>query len=396
MADISQEILVLSTSYKEAQNEVIEAKKQILNLENLPQIREILDLEEKLLLAEKRIERLYTQLETCAADCSLLKEEWRYRKEEKQELKDRLFILRDLHAELAREHRSGKAALESAEYALQHIYADIDARNNKLTVLKTTLQQWLLFYSKLEGGTAHLNYDTGWTQNIATLNTEYKGKYDFKQVPTRNSRISANFVGTTDKESYLSSMPAILDYVIAGVKFTPWGENNPVEQSALPSRLAGSVRLSLMGGCPLYYKNFLEADVLVKDDIKNKQLAFSINASYEYPAAFKFEVKARYNLYKMYEKIAMSSSEGGFFSRESYNNVMEDHDDDDDFSIVWNDESETYSGEEKDEITKTIKGELIARVLSNMATPLFSGNHNVEAIVPTRTASGAMVIAEGI
>ncbi|MCA9508890.1 MAG: hypothetical protein KC505_10760 [Myxococcales bacterium] len=235
MNSISQEIMDLSVSYKERQEEVIEAKKNVFNLENLPEIREIIDVEEKLPIMEKTIERLYSQLATCAAECSSLKEELRLKKEEKQELKDRLSTLKDHYFELALDHRFAKSELESAEYALHNIYADIDSRNNKLTALKTTLQQWLLFYSKLEGGTAHLNYDTRWTQKIAT-----------------------------------------------------------------------------------------------------------------------------------------ASSEGGFFSRESYNNVIEDMDDNDQFSIAWNDEDEMYSREEKDEIAKTLKGELIGRVLSSMATPIFS------------------------
>lgn len=167
------------------------------------------------------------------------------KKEEKTTLKIQLQDRKAQYFELVREHRLAKAKLDSAKLAFNNVCDEVDKKSDRLTTLKGTMQKWLMFYSKLEGGTAHVDYDTQWVQNTSRLNQSYRGTYDFKQIPTRNARINANFVGSDDKESYLSSMPAVLDNSINGVKFIPWGAN-AIEQTSLPSRISGSVRLPLL------------------------------------------------------------------------------------------------------------------------------------------------------
>lgn len=386
----------IGDEYKLREKELVEAKGKHYEIANLPEIREIGNIEDSLIQLEARIENLLTEISACVNDCSHLREELRSKKEERISLKRDLQQLKASYYPMVREFNKTKAELEAAQYALDNVSARADLKLKKITELKVILQNWLAFYAKLEGGFAHVDYDSQWAQNTVALNQKYQGTYVFKQIPTRNARISANFIGSDDKESYLASMPAILDYAINGIKFTPWGESNTIEQTSLPSRIAGSIRLSLIGGCPMYYKNFLEGDSLVKDDSVNKRMNFALNATYEYPAAFKFSVTAKYNLYKMYEKMSTATSHGGFFSQENYNSVVEDRDDNDTFLIDWHLEDEKYDAKAQEEIRKTLKTELMGRVLNTLATPIYTNSHVDEARVPTSTGHGALVIAEGI
>lgn len=390
-----EEIENLGPDYKAKEKEWLEAKVNLYDVEHAPEFREISNLEDQIRYIEINIEKLLTQLSNCTENCNYLRDELREKKDERLILKDQLQKIKFQYFELVREHRLSKARLETAQYAFENVNKQLDIKSDKLISLKTVLQQWLIFYSKLEGGIAHLDYDSQWAQNVITLNEKYSGKYQFAQIPTRNARISANFIGSVDKETYLSSMPAILDYSINGIKFTPWGES-AVEQASLPSRISGSVRLSLIGGCPMYYKNFLDSDTLTRDDLISKKMNFALNATYEYPAAFKFKVSAKYNLYKMYEKISKATSHGGFFSKEEYKKVLEEKNDNDEFSIDWDLEEEKYSDQEKEEIRKALKTDLMGRVLSTLATPVYTKNHLDEAVVPINTGHGALVIAEGI
>ncbi|MBL6991599.1 MAG: hypothetical protein ISR65_17575 [Bacteriovoracaceae bacterium] len=396
MAKIYKEIEGLKEEYTEKEKKYLEAKSAVHLVERSLEYQEISDLDDKIVELQEDIDELMDQRLSCVENCGYIRDEMSEKKEERRNLKKRLLNLKREYFETVREHRKAQARLDSAQFALNNIETSIQLRSDKTTKLKTTLQQWLAFYSKLEGGTAHLDYDTGWTQNTINLNEKYDGRYQFKQVATRNARINANFVGAGDKDTYLSSMPAILDYVIDGIKFTPWGDNEHVEHTALPSRLAGSVRLSLMGGCPMYYKNFLESENLVRDETLNKKMDFALSSTYEYPAAFKFKVTAKYNLYKFYEKIATSSSRGGFFSRKHYKSIVENKIDKDAFTIDWQLEDESYSKEEKEEIRKSLKSDLIARVLGTMATPIYSTAPSVYTYTPMQTRSGAIVVAQGI
>lgn len=396
IASLTQEVDSFRIEYQAKEKELIDAKAQYYELERSPEYKEITNIENQISLVERRIEKLLEQLTNCSENCMHINDELQAKREERHSLKDQLIDVKDKYFDLVQEHRLAKGKLESAQFAFDTINNEINVKIQRAIMLKTTLQQWLMFYAKLEGGTAHLDYDTQWVQNAIKLNEKYQGKYQFMQIPTRNARISANFVGSNDKETYLSSMPAILDYSINGMKFTPWGENGAIEHASLPSRLSGSVRLSMLGGCPMYYKNFLESDTLIKDDTINKRMNFSLAATYEYPAAFKFNVTASYNLYKMYEKISTASSHGGFFSREQYTSVVEDRADNDGFSIEWHLEDEKYSDQEKEEIRKALRAELIGRVLSTLATPIYTKTHLADAVVPTNTGHGALVIATGI
>lgn len=376
--------------------ELLEAKKLFSDLESSTEFQDIKFAEAKVARAEENVQELLAQLKSCGVDCDAIREELRIIKEDRAKAKGVLSQLQSRCFEIMQRHRAAKARMEYAQNDLETFSSDLTILNENQIKLKDTLNNWLQFYSKLEGGTAFLNYDSQWTESTQRLNKAYQGKIQFQQVPTRNARITANFIGNDNEVSSLAFMPAILDYAIHGTKFTPWGEQGAIEQTALPSRISGSVRLSLMGGCPMYFKNFLDSDTLARDDKLERKLNFAISATYEYPAAFKYNVTATYNLFKIYEEVKNFYSNVGIFSSDQFDKVIAFNDSRDTFEINWHLENERYSAEQQQEITKYLKSELLGRIMVAMGTPNNSGINANRAPAPMPTESAAMTLAKGI
>lgn len=380
------------------------AKKELLDVTKTSEMQLIGSVEDEVATIEAQIERTLESLNTCESACAELQREYRELRVARREAKNELRGLREQHAATVKRAEKARRNLESAQFAYDEVFAPVDRLVEQQSALRTQLLEWYAHFAKMEGGTAHVDYNTGWEANIDELSAKYSNKYNFKAIDTKDARIFANFVGSNDKESYLSSMPAILDYSLAGLKYQPYGDEEKAEGSeyeslsALPARIQGSIRLSLVGGCPLYYKDFLDSDTLTPDENLEQKYAFALSASYKYPAAFALRMKASYNLYKFYERIAKSSSKGGLFSRKHYQSVVEKKVDKDTFHIDWEveDPDSIYTAEKREEIATALKAELIGRVLGTMAQPVFSSQPvmNVSTAMPAET--GAIVLARGL
>ena len=202
----------------------------------------------------------------------------------------------------------------------------------------------------------------------------------------------------TDKESYLNSLPAILDYNISGHKFTPWGERNIGEAATgMPELIAGSLRLSLIGACPLAVEGFFkDKDVNVKESANGNPL-LALSATYEYPTTFKYKVEASYNLYRFYEKIKKKGKRGGFFSSKAYASLIEDAVGGDTFEIKWEEQDDDFTQEQRLKITAQLKEELTNRVLKIMAEPIMSSAPAMALDNPgVPPENGAVVLANGL
>ena len=203
---------------------------------------------------------------------------------------------------------------------------DLESRiadlTKKQTAYHSDLQRLLGVYSQIAAGYAHLDYDTKWDAAVNTLTSYFGNQYQFRKIPTKDVRIFANISKSENSATYLTSLPAILDYSVNGLKFQPFGEDRAPELSSLPSHLTGLIHLSLIGGCPLYYQDFLKADTLRLAEIP-QNYDFSISATFKYPAAFKLKMTATYNLFKFYEKITASAVHGGYFSSQTATTISE-------------------------------------------------------------------------
>ncbi|MEZ4742132.1 MAG: hypothetical protein R3B45_06775 [Bdellovibrionota bacterium] len=337
---------------------------------NDPIIKEMVMLQNEIILLEGQEQDYIDQLENCNSSCDAITSSLN---EVSMHLHEQRIYLRDLQKEqrdATRQLQRVEAKVEAAEQVYQLIQQRYDFLTLKLAGLSNQLLDLYAQKGKLEGGTALIDYNTGWDDNIISLEKNYP-QYDFKAIPTNNARIHANIVGAADKESYYESLPAILDYSIEGIAYIPWGTNQH-EQTSLPSTLSGNVRLTTLGACPIAFKNFFQDTGFEpeRDNLTNPK--FSISVTYKYPVSYNFNVKASYNLYKVYEEIKKGGGKSGFFSTKSYSEVLQNEPAKDTFSIEWSveDPESNLSEEKKRKITAEIKKDLINRVLTSVSQPI--------------------------
>jgi hypothetical protein len=190
----------------------------------------------------------------------------------------------------------------------------------------------------------------------------------------------------------------ILDYNINGMRYLPWAERN-TEMTALPSVMTGSIRLSTIGACPIHMKDFFAGTGFEVSRDNTGSPSFAINATYEYPVSYKYKVTASYNLYKFYEQIKRQGSKGGFFSSRSYSEVIENKEDKDMFKIDWQieDPASSITQEQRDQISRDLKADLMNRVLVQIAQPgidVAKSSQFISAGTPPQP--GAVVFARGL
>jgi hypothetical protein len=389
----------LDPMVEEASIELKAAKKKAAEFLATGATLEISKLEGMLRQVDIRIEAIIKQLETCShTNCAPLTEELSAKNLERSDLQERLFLIQDKNSEELLASKKAEAEVVAAQENYDLFINKYDTIRQKISSLNQEIFSMYSTYGKLEGGFAEIQYNSGWQDNVSKLSLENQG-LKFNSIPTKNARLHANLIGSTDQSSYLASLPAVLDYQMAGLKYQPWGEEKTPELSSLPDNIQGSLRLSLIGGCPAHYENFLGDDLLkVREPQSSSFPIFGITATYEYPVSYHLKMKASYNLYKMYEETKKSGTSGGFFTSRSYVDASTKKLDKDTFSIDWTveDPNSQYSEEKRFQVEREIRQILLERVLSNMAQPIFTGATAQPEAAPAIPENGAMVLAEGI
>lgn len=383
-----------------AHQELTKRRNELADLGDKPSIKEMILLETRLEDVEQRIEEIIDELDKTDDPEVLaeLKAELKEQRAERSELRGEL-------RELRKKHRKDYAAYSKAKRryeAAQQNFAEVDADIKQLIGIWQSFQEDILRTYKnrgrLHGGTAAMDYQTGWGHELASLQSQYS-QLDFVAMPTFNSRIYAGFFAATDEDSYYRNLPPLMSYSVNGQPQLPWGKRIPVTSGArgasgLTSVVVGDFHYNLIGGCPIVDKEFFAE---VDFDVKRRADGlprYGLSASYEYDMAFSFAVEASYNLYKVYQKIAKHGTKGGLFTSKSYSEVVETQFDEDTFSFKVT-TNENLPAKTLAKIRTEIKKELINRVLTMTASPMMTGKPaiKVPGVPPKR---GAIVMADGL
>jgi regulator of replication initiation timing len=374
-----------------------EAKLALAELGKKPELQAKADMEDQIVDLQSRQDALILQLEECNLDtCALIQEQYQDVRDELRGLKTDLKALKKEHRELSRENEKLRAVVE----VRQAEYDDLEAKYLKylsqMEEIRSTIRRIYAEDAKLEGGYAGIDYELGWSRNVQELEKRYP-EYDFKQIPTQDVRIFANFIATSSEDSYLEQLPSVLGFAINGIPFLPWGQTSAV-QAALPDAIVGDIRLSLIGACPLHLKDFFDDSTGSIKTTGSGEPLFGLSVQYSYPGAYKYNVTASYNLWSIYERINKSSKSGGFFSSKSRSEIIENTWSGDSFKIKWEEEDPNGSltAEKRQEIEAHLKSELMNRVLSTMAEPVPGQPGYEMPIVGTAPTPGALVLANGL
>ena len=354
-------------------------------------------LDDEIAIKQEIVDTLLEAIDSCDLNCREILDEYKLENEALKELKAERRDLGRENRELDRDLKLADAKIKAAKDILNNLGVAADQLESRITTLQTTISEMYANRGKLEGGFANIDYDTGWQSAVQKLSSS-NPSIEFAKIPTRNARIQGNFIGASDEEAYLASLPAILDYNISGHKYTPWGERTIGDATTgMPELIAGSLRLSLIGACPLAVDGFFEDKrIKVKRDSDSNPV-LGISATYEYPTTFKYKVEASYNLYRFYELIKKNGKRGGFFDTKSYSKVMETALDEDTFSIEWEEQEDVFTEAQKIQIKSELKQDLMNRVLKTMAEPRLSNPPSLPLDAPgVAPANGALILANGL
>lgn len=394
---ISKQLASNFKKIEKLEDTVAKLNKDYIKIVDTQDFKDIKLLEREIEDLDLKIDELITKYATCENNCHLINSEIREFKYRRNLKKKDLFNLKKANYYLVKESERLEAEIAANNQQIDDILELINSKNKIIADLEKIVEDKYKFYGALEGGFANINYDTGWEQNVESLRAENPGM-EFRPIMTKNARLHVGLVNGSDEQNYLNSLPMILGYSIGGMAFLPFGDQSQVgELTSLPSKIGGSIRMSLVGACPIYYKDYLKTDdLVVNEDIKTSP-SFAISATYDYPSAFKFKVAAKYNLYKFYERIEKTSSRGGFFSRKKYHSLIENRVDKDTFTIDWKVEDPDFNldQETRMNITKALKEDLIQRVANMAMSPVAPSMLSLNA--PTMPAqAGVTIFANGL
>ena len=340
---------------------------------------------------EERLDTLYSDENTCKNDaCNGIDQELSGLRNEKEKDEDELASIR---RKFMKEYDAWEQAKEEATEAqseVNNLLNTISSYNESLSKIQAQVRSNYEYFAKLEGSFAEIQYDTGWDANVDTLRSD-NPSLSFEKIQTENVLVSASLIGANSSSAYYDSLPAVLDYTVNGVPQQAVTSNGSYGLSALPSQMHASLRLSLVGACPIEHPELF--DIKKVDNVP----AFSIAAQYEYPSVFKTKISFTYNLWKFYEKIKEESSSGGLFWSSSSVSISETNLGDSTFHADWNesDPDNVVPEDQKRKIESEVKQELIQRVLAQMAVPAEGAEiSGVGALNPPE--HGAVVLADGI
>jgi predicted nucleic acid-binding Zn-ribbon protein len=290
--------------------------------------------------------------------------------------------------ELAKNHTSALAFYEKKKRSVEAYEEDLRSANKSWVTLeddlisvRTSLFSLYKDLGSLEGGRAAITYTSAWDENLEKLRDLNPG-YEFEKITTRDSV----FITDIADLSHVPSATAVMAYKISACTN---GEKGKCETATYPDSFSGTVVLSTVGACPVEHPDYFDLDLTQPNSAE--EMNFGMTVAYDYPTAMTVKATAKYNMYKMYQKIVSSGKSGGFFKRKSWSSVTEKTFFRDSYNVNWDEQDREASIPEarKIELEQQMRNAIFDR-LAKIGLPSVSNPGAL--VVPTVPASGAAVL----
>ncbi len=345
-------------------------------------LNDLRDLDASIDRLDLRLTDLREQIDKCEVSCEATIAEAKSLQAEKVALvKDRRALAR-LKAADAREYDRRKNAVEQAVANFEDQQNSYNKIINRATQARNEFMNLFAAYGKLEGARASFSYTGNWDQNVATLRADNTGM-SFEKIQTSNVTVYPSLAN-------IKNLPldgAILSFDLPGKHAT-----GSVQLNAFPEALNANIVLSLFGACPLLHPQ--DYDIQNLDGAKG--MKYGLAVTYDFPSSFKLQVTAKYNMYKMYQKIVSNGSKGGFFSSKSWSKVEERNFFEDSFKVNWSeqDAGNTIKDEERLEIESALRKEILSRIATMAVATSIDKQGIMAAAAPG--PHGAVVLADAL
>lgn len=362
-------------------DEIARAKINAARFAQENDIEELVKMDERVAEIEDRIVVLSDELQTCTQNCSDLRSQKRIlQKEKREELRIRRRFAAQ-HRYASREYQQRMAVVEAMEDQVKDLRESHSELRARLLSVKSTFISLYSSFAKMEGARASIKFKNDWESNLVALR-ENNPSYSFQKIPTQNAVITTALNG-------LEGIPAaggILSYNMDG-QFS----EGTLRLPAYPEETTGLVTLSLIGACPMVHPEYFDIDL----PNGTQEMSYGLTVSYEYPTAFVVSATAKYNMYKMYQKIAKSKKRGGLFRSKRMTSLKEKTFFRDSFKVEWKeqDPQHSLSAEEKAELEREWRNAIFGR-LAAIGLPAAAAAGTLE--LPAPPASGAVVLGNSL
>jgi hypothetical protein len=343
---------------------------------------EIVALDARLEAIELRLTELNDKLAVCSQYCQNLRLEIQELRAEKIEVSKSRRALAASRTKDVSIYEKKKAVVEALKEDLKDKEDAWLKLHERVTAIRNNFLSMYSSFAKMEGARAGIQFKSNWDENVDLLRQE-NPNFDFKKISTQNAVVTTNIANLEN----LPSGGAILGYEIGGA----YSEGRLL-MPAYPENMSANIRLSLTGACPMLHPDYFDINL----PNGSQEMKYGMTVSYEYPTAFVISARARYNMYKMYQKIVSSGTKSGFFKSKSWSSVEEKTFFEDSFNVNWieQDRSNSLTFEQKAELEREMRNNILGR-LAAIGLPAIS-NASVLVTPPGEPKTGAVVLSESL
>lgn len=346
-------------------------------------LQPLVDLDSRIKDLEDRLSVLYKEAQTCRTTCREIDTELRTVESEKRGLlQDRRRLANENTVDV-RAYEKKTALVAALEKNYSEAVSSFNQISSDLGKIRADFLEMYSTFGRMEGIRVSFTYKSEWDENVMTLRQE-NPNFRFEKVVTQKAKLFASAASVNN----LPGDGAILDYGMPGLK-----KDNYVElESGFPESIESNAVLSLVGACPIMHPEYFD----IKPGYGADKMAYGLTITYEFPSAMKLSATAKYNMYKMYQKIIESKSRGGLFSSRTRTSVEERTEFKDSFNVDWKtqDPANSVTEERRLEIESEMRANIMQRMAS-LALPAAPDRAGIIAANPL-PARGGVVIASSL
>lgn len=353
-------------------------------------LKQIKSLTQRVSEIEARLDSLFEQLQNCQSNCQELIAERQDLLQEKRDKNRELATLRSENRVAYQNYQRAMNKIEAKQSAYDGILENQTRKLQAIQNARQSIMNAIGTYAELHGGYAMIEYDSGWSANVAKIAADNAGAFNVQKIFTQKAALDIGFAPASSQDSYLRQMNPILGYSVAGMDFVP-GTGTAVKLlPALPERFSAALNLNLIGACPILHPNDYG---LKKDSVGIPE--FGVTARYQFPTMMMMRARFSYNLYHFHEEMRSSGTSGGFFTSRSWSKLETKDIKTAAFKAHWEteDPDNRIPAEQRKKTEDEMRILLTERVLKELYEP--AKNVTVGAPPPLPTG-GALVIADGL
>lgn len=318
-------------------------------------LNELAALDQSIGSYNERLDALYVQIKNCSQNCDLIKSDIESMQKFRDELMQKRQDFLAAHLKGVQDYERYKAEADAAAEKTEALRQQTKQSYQDLMDVYNDFNHMFAAYALREGGRVSISFLSHWSENIHKLQLANSG-LKFEKIAVVNAQMRTN--GYTPNK--LETEGALISFEISGAR----ANGEVLSFGAYPESFSGNATLNLLGVCPLLHPDQYD----IPAPSSTEQMHYNMMVSYQYPAAFSYDVTVRYNLYRMAKAVHEAGTSGGFFSTSNWDDSYEEQIMKDSFQVDWHvqDARQLLTEIQKQKIAADLRHQIMSRLAMNM------------------------------